>query len=83
MNEQYKEAGDALLSSFEYMLSEGLKSNTQIYNGIIVNEDNGIYTIKINGNNYAIPQYGEFTHVVNQVVKVFVPQGNMNLAFFI
>lgn len=83
MNEQYKEAGDALISSFSYMMNESQKINTQIYNGLITNIADNVYTVQVNGNKYTLPQYGEFTHAVNQVVKVFVPQGNMNLAFFI
>ena len=83
MNEAYEEAGKALISGISYMMDEAQKINSQIYNGIIVSKSGNSYTIKINGNDYNIPLYGEFTHNVNDVVKVFVPQGNMNLAFFI
>lgn len=82
-NNEYKQAVDNMLQGFNYMLNNSIKSTTQIYNGLIVSVVNNEYTIKINGNNYVIPLYGSFTHSVNEIVKVFIPQGNMNLAFFI
>lgn len=82
MNEQYKEAVDGLIVGFDYMLQESNKQNTQIFNGIITAVNGGSYTIKLNGNEYVIPLYGGLAHNVNEVVKVFIPQGNMNLAFF-
>jgi hypothetical protein len=57
--------------------------HTKIYNGIILSLSGKSANIKINGKNYTINQYGNFVHTVNDVVKIFVPQGNMNLAFFI
>lgn len=83
MGEQYREAVNGLITGFDYMLQENNKQNTQIFNGIITAINNGSYTIKINGNEYVIPLYGNFNHDINEVVKVFIPQGNMNLAFFI
>lgn len=82
-NEQCKEAADSLVSSIGYMIGEANKLNTQIYNGVITAVSGGSYTILINGKTFTIPLYGSFSHSVNDVVKVFVPQGNMNLAFFI
>ena len=83
MGEQYKEAVDGLIAGFDYMLQESNKQNTQIFNGIITAISGGSYTIKLNGNEYVIPLYGGLSHSINDVVKVFIPQGNMNLAFFI
>ena len=82
MNEQYKEAVDGLIGGFDYMLQENNKKSTQIFNGVITAVNGSSYTIKLNGNEYVIPLYGGFIHNVNDVVKVFIPQGNMNLAFF-
>lgn len=75
----YKEAGDSLLKSFQYMMDENAKGSTLIYNGLLT----GASTVQLNGQEYNIVQYGSFSHSVGDVVKVFVPQGNMNSAFFI
>lgn len=82
-NEVFKEAVNQIARSVEYMLDQKELGNTKIYNGIITSLTNGVATIQINGKVFTINQYGTFIHVVNDMVKVFVPQGNMNLAFFI
>lgn len=79
----YKQAVDEIARGITYMMGENNMSNTQIYNGVITAINNDIYVIKINGKTYNLTQYGNFNHNVNSVVKVFVPQGNMNMAFFI
>lgn len=82
-NEVFKEAVNQIARSVEYMLDQKELGSTKIYNGIITSLTNGVATIQINGKIFTINQYGTFTHTVNDMVKVFVPQGNMNLAFFI
>lgn len=82
-NEVFKEAVNQIARSVEYMLDQKELGSTKIYNGIITSLTNGVATIQINGKVFTINQYGTFTHAVNDMVKVFVPQGNMNLAFFI
>lgn len=82
-NERFGEAVDAIAKSVDYMLKQNALGQTKIYIGILTNENNGVYSVRVNGETYTIPQYGNFTHGVNEAVKVFVPQGNMNLAFFI
>lgn len=82
-NNEYKRAVDSMLQGFEYMVNNSAKNTTQIYNGLIINIIDNSYTVRVNGNDYLIPLYGSFTHNINDVVKVFIPQGNMNLAFFI
>lgn len=81
-NQIYNEAVKALANSMQYMISQALKDNTQIYNGVIASVSSGNYTITVNGQNYIIKQYGNIEHAVGDFVKVFIPQGNMNIAFF-
>lgn len=77
-----KEASEQLLRGFQYLMEQmGL---TQIYNGTIVATGTNRATIQLNGQTHIIPQYGSMTtQAVGKAVKVFIPQGNMNLAFFI
>lgn len=81
-NDIFKEAVNQIARSVEYMLDQKEMNGTKIYSGLIVSLNDNIASIKINGKNFTIEQYGNFVHSVNDVVKVFVPQGNMNLAFF-
>lgn len=83
MNNQFKEALQALITSIKYMIEQTFKNTTQIYDGIIVSVNGNKYEVRFNGNTYNIKLYGNNTHQVNDIVKVFIPQGNMNLAFFI
>ena len=78
-NNFYKETADQVLRGVEYLLDQNNQKSTQIYSGVITSDG----TILINGRKYNIPQYGTFTHNTNDVVKVFVPQGNMSVAFYI
>ncbi len=81
-NKLYQDAVKAIGTSVQYMIEQSVQS-TQIYNGVITSMFSGAYSITLNGKSYNIPHYGSFTHSVGDVVKVFVPQGNMNMAFFI
>lgn len=78
-NNLYKETVDEIARSVAYMLQQQSLGNTQIYNGILINFN----SVKVNDKVYSLSQYGGLTHQINDVVKVFIPQGNMNLAFFI
>lgn len=82
-NQIYKEAVESITNSVQYMIAQTTKNMTQIYNGIVVSVNNNNYTISVNGQEYIIKQYGNLIHVAGDVVKVFIPQGNMNIAFFI
>lgn len=76
-----KEASQALMRGVKYLVEQSSQDTTKIYNGVVVSITNG-YTIRVNGNNYNMDMYGGGDVAINSVVKVFVPQGNMNLAFF-
>lgn len=82
-NSLYTEAVGSLTKGMNYMIEQALKGITQIYNGFIVSTNGNKYNIRLNGETYALSQYGDFSHSVGETVKVIVPQGNMNMAFFI
>lgn len=82
-NKVFEEAVNQMARSIEYMLDQKETNTTKIYSGLILSITNDTASIKINGKDFIIKQYGNFTHNVNDIVKIFVPQGNMNLAFFI
>ena len=79
----YHDAIKSLLHGIDYMIQNAMTKSTQIYNGLIVSKTGDKAEVKVNGKTFTLPQYGNFAHVVNETVKVFVPQGNMNLAFYI
>ena len=57
---------------------------TKIYDGVIVsNNGDGRWNIRYNGEVHSVRSYGNANPTVDQMVKVFVPQGNQNLAWFI
>lgn len=60
------------------------KNTTQIYTGLVVLED-GEKKVKVKDKTYKLPVYGGNIGdlVVNQTVKVFIPQGQMNQGFIL
>lgn len=60
------------------------KNTTQIYTGLVVLED-GEKKVKVKDKTYKLPVYGGNIGdlVVNQTVKVFIPQGEMSLGFIL
>lgn len=57
---------------------------TKIYDGVIVsNNGDGRWNIRYNGEVHPVRSYGNASPTVDQMVKVFVPQGNQNLAWFL
>lgn len=80
----YNSCINKILQSVNYMIENALKKTTKCYNGIIVaNNNNNTWAVQYNGETHNIAQYGNNTINVGDVVKVFIPQGNQSLAFFI
>ena len=82
--ENFQQAINSMLQGFQYIVDKAKQENTQIYNGILLSltEDGNIGTVLINGKQYSLPFNGSPPDRSTGVtVKVFVPQGNMNLAF--
>lgn len=66
------------------MINEAINSKTtKIYSGIVQSSNtNGTWNILYNGKVHAVKPYGSIVPKVDTVVKVFIPNGNENLAFF-
>lgn len=72
-----------ILKSIDYMLKNLLKKTTKIYDGLIIGSNaDGSWNVKYNGEVHALKPYGSISPSINMVVKVTVPQGNQNLAYF-
>ena len=83
-NQEYNSAWNEVLRAIDYMIEQRLNgAGTANYNGVVqsVNTD-GTYNIQFNGEVKALKSYGSAPSV-NDMVKVFVPQNNYNLAYFI
>ena len=60
------------------------KKTTKSNNGKVLSKNaDGSYNVKYNGQTHAIMPYKMTDSETGIIVKVFVPQGNQNLAFFI
>ena len=77
-------AVESLLRGFDYILKQSLNKTTQIYEGIIISNNNdGKWNIQYNGETHAVKPYGNIVPSVGKNVKVIIPQGNQAVAFFI
>lgn len=75
---------EVLIKSFDYMLNMALSKTTQIYEGIIVSNNNdGRWNIQYNGEIHPVKPYGSIVPTVGTNVKIIIPQGNQAVAFFI
>ena len=73
---------DELIDSILYLIDKSDKS-TKIYNGLITQANSdGTYEVQVNGKVFVLSKYSSNTVAVNSLVKVFVPQNNMSMAFF-
>ena len=71
-----------IIEAIDIIVQKRLEDLTQIYNGVI--QTSGTGHILINGKTYWLTVYGKTnTLTAGQVVKVFVPQGNMSQAFIL
>lgn len=84
IHEEYQKAVNEIIQGVGILMQSLLYHNTtKIYNGLIVSSNtDGTWNIQYNGETHAMPSYGSITPAVNMMVKVFIPQGNQNLAFF-
>lgn len=75
---------EQLIKGISKMIHDHCKTySTMIYDGIVIsNQNNGKWNIQYNGEVHAIKPY-KITPTVGEMVKIIVPNGNQNLAFFI
>lgn len=73
-----------MLKAFKYLLHETLrKQGTKCYEGLVQSQNaDGSWSIFFNNEAHNLKPYGSIIPAVGKIVKVIVPQGNMNLAFF-
>lgn len=84
MTKEQNNAIDALLKGIKILIEEYSGNSTQIYTGrvtAILKAAPLICAVEINGKTYELPVYGSRNVSLSSIVKVFVPQGNMNVAF--
>lgn len=72
-----------MLKGIQFLLDELLKQTTKVYDGLITETNSdGTWSVRYNGESHALKPYGSISPAVGSVVKVVVPQGNQNLAYF-
>ena len=79
-----KDASGSIIKGSWYAVDMAVrKYTTKIYDGVSVSNNNdGRWNIQYNGETHPIKPYGSISPTVDMKVKVFIPQGNQNLAFF-
>lgn len=83
MDEMNQEAVQAMLEGFNLLLKEAISNTTKIYDGFVVGQNGTNWNVRYNGQVHSIKQYGDNQVKAGKIVKVFIPQGNANLTFFI
>ena len=74
---------EEIIRSVKYMIKDFSKNITQIYDGIVISAaQNNKWNIQYNGETHAVKLYGTNTPSIGDRVKVFIPQGNQSVAFF-
>lgn len=84
--ETNQEAIEVMLSGIYSMCQQLLKNTTLVYDGIVVSDiadSSGKWQIKYNGKTHSVKPYGSIIPSKGKMVKVFLPQGNQALSFFI
>lgn len=79
------EAVSALLRGLQTLMDDIGTNSTKIYDGLVVSleaDSTGKWDIQYNGKIHSLKPYGSIQPSVGKMVKVFIPSGNQNLAFF-
>lgn len=75
---------DAMIRGIQQFVTSYVDSiTTKIYDGIVTGQNGDKWDVKYNGKVHTIPLYGNNSPSVGKVVKVYIPQGNPNLTYFI
>lgn len=80
----YKSTLDEVIRGVGYMITTWMEANsTKVYTGLVISSNtDGTWNVQYNGETHSMSSYGAIQPAVNMMVKVVVPQGNQNLAFF-
>ena len=72
-----------ILDAIEIIVDKKIKDNTaQIYKGVCKSVSGNTCTLTVNGKDNTVQFYGS-TPTVGSIYRVFVPSGNMSMAFII
>lgn len=82
MDNKEKSPEQELVESIGLMIEKGMESNTNIYTGVVKSVDGKRAVVTINGQNQNVSIATADVSSGN-VVRVFVPEGNMSAAFII
>ena len=82
MNNKEKSPEQELIESIGLMIEKGMESNTNIYTGVVKSVDGKRAVVMVNGQNQNVSIATADVSSGN-VVRVFVPEGNMSAAFII
>lgn len=79
-----QEAIEQILKSCQYLIDEASKNTVKIYDGFVLSQaQNNKWNVMYNNETHAIKLFGSTAPQLNTMVKVFVPQGNQALAWFL
>lgn len=82
MDNKEKSPEKELIESIGLMIEKGMESNTNIYTGVVKSVDGKRAVVTVNGQNQNVSIATADVSSGN-VVRVFVPEGNMSAAFII
>ena len=82
MDNKEKSPEQELIESIGLMIEKGMESNTNIYTGVVKSVDGKRAVVTVNGQNQNVSIATADVSSGN-VVRVFVPEGNMSAAFII
>ena len=71
-----------IMESIDILLQKRLSRVTQSYFVTVISIDNNKCTVKLNGNEYTVPFYGN-TPIENKRYPMIIPQGNLSQAYII
>ena len=80
MDNKEKSPEKELIESIGLMIEKGMESNTNIYTGVVKSVDGKRAVVAVNGQNQNVSIATADVSSGN-VVRVFVPKGNMSAAF--
>ncbi|MEG0900162.1 MAG: hypothetical protein RSD67_05325 [Oscillospiraceae bacterium] len=81
MSNEYDKIIQQMIEGIQYLIKQN-NTSTKIYDGLVVAVNlDGTYKVKVNDKEYNFKKYGQNAVEINQVVKVFIPQNNINIAF--
>ena len=77
------DVANEILDAIEIVINKKIRENTaQIYSGVCKSVNSNSCVMSINGKNNTVQFYGSAPSV-DSIYRVFVPNGNMSMAFII